>query len=267
MTSTLGKIKLVALALSMIVPASFSQAESRGTDYAGAYNEELVWSGTVTMAGDVLILAGGSLTIQAGTQINVVPAEGTKIDPEYLSPLTELLVRGKLEILGTAEAPVRFVIADGSKGEDIAWAGITLDKAEQSRLLHAELERADIAVRCVSSSPELRANRISRCRYGIVAQQQSHPKILANTLTDGEGGIFCWNASNPYLLDNRITEHDEEAIFVDADSRPWLDRNTVSGNAIGLAIYPRDLPYDPVAVTGNQENVRLLGRQGQGGAQ
>ncbi len=95
---------------------------------------------------------------------------------------------------------------------------------------------------CRARLRKLSATVSPRCRYGIVAQQQSHPKILENALADGEGGIFCWNGSNPYLLDNRITGHDEEAVFVDAGSRPWLDRNTISGNAIGLALYPRDLP-------------------------
>ena len=71
------------------------------------------------------------------------------------------------------------------------------------------------------------------------------------------------STQNLYLKNNQITDHDEEAVFVDASSRPWLDRNTISGNAIGLAIYPRDLPFDPVGITDNLENVRWLGNQGQ----
>jgi parallel beta-helix repeat protein len=255
----------------MISIMAYGPSQLRAADapveYSGVYSGTLVWKGTVTMAGDVLVLESGTLTILAGTQVNVVPAEGTKIDPEYLSSQTELLVRGKLDIQGTADAPVRFVIMATDETEEIAWSGITLDNAVESRILHAELERADIAIRCVGSSPEIKGNSISRCRYGIIAQQQSHPKILANTLKGGEGGIFCWRNSNPYLLDNRITGHDEEAVFVDASSRPWLDRNTISGNAIGLALYPRDLPFDAIAVTDNAENVRWLGRQGQAGQQ
>ncbi len=268
------KIMFICMSISMAVtflPSSLYASDTAlqtgktGREYQGAYSGDLVWEGTVIMSGDVLIMKGGALTIRAGTQINVVPAEGTKIDPEYLSSQTELLVRGKLDIQGTPESPVRFLIVETSETEEIAWSGITLDNAAESRILYAELERADIAVRCVTSSPEIKGNRITNCRYGIVAQQQSHPKILENILLDGEGGIFCWRGSNPYLLNNRITGHDEEAVFVDESSRPWLDRNTISGNTIGLALYPRDLPYDPVAVTDNNENLRWLGRQGQVG--
>lgn len=236
-------------------------------EYSGAYSADMVWSGTVTMRSDVLILKGATLTIQAGTQVNVHPAEGTKIDPEYLSSQTELLIRGRLDVQGTAENPVRFVIIPGSDNEDFAWSGITLDKAEQSRIAFAVIERADIAIRCVGSSPEILGNKISSSRYGIVLQQQSHPKVLNNILKEGEGGVFCWRGSHPYLLNNQIVDHDEEAIFVDADSRPWLDRNTLTGNEVGLALYARDLPFDPTKITGNRENVRWLGQQGQGGQQ
>lgn len=228
-------------------------------EFAGAYGGHLVWDGVVTMAGDVLILAGGSLTIRPGTEVRVIPAEGTQIDPEYFSSLTELLVRGRLSIEGTAAQPVRFVIVERPELEEIAWAGITFDAAPPGAVRHAVIERAETGVRCVASAPEITGSLISSSRYGIIAQAGSHAKILDNRIEDGEGGVFVWRGSNPYLKGNRIAGHDEEGIFVDATSRPYLDRNTVTGNAIGLALYPRDLPYDATAVTGNGENLRLLG--------
>jgi parallel beta-helix repeat protein len=240
-------------------------APATSAEYAGAYAGDLVWAGTVTMAGDVLILPGGSLTIRPGTEVRVVPAEGTQIDPEYFSSLTELLVRGRLSIEGRADQPVRFTVVERPELEEIAWAGITLDAAAASTLRHAQIERAETAVRCVQSAPEISGNLIRRCRYGIIAQQQSAPMILDNRLADGEGGVFCWRGSNPYLKGNHISGHDEEGVYVDASSRPWLDRNTVTGNAIGLALYPRDLPYDDTEVRDNAENLRWLGTQGQGG--
>lgn len=228
-------------------------------EYAGAYGGDLVWEDVVTMTGDVLILAGGSLTIRPGTEVRVVPAEGTQIDPEYFSSLTELLVRGRLAVEGTDRQPVRFVLVERPELEEIAWAGITFDNGSAGSVRHAEIERAETGVRCVGSSPDLAGNLIRRCRYGVIAQAASHPKILDNRIEDGESGVFCWRGSNPYLKGNRIAGHDEEGVFVDADSRPWLDRNTITGNAIGLALYPRDLPYDDTEVKGNTENLRWLG--------
>ena len=228
-------------------------------EFAGAYGGDLVWDGVVTMSGDVLILAGGSLTIRPGTEVRVIPAEGTQIDPEYFSSLTELLVRGRLSIEGTTAQPVRFVIVERPELEEVAWAGITFDAAPSGAVRHAVIERAETGVRCVASAPEIIGNLISRSRYGIIAQAGSHPKIHDNRIEDGEGGVFIWRGSNPYLKGNRIAGHDEEGIFVDASSRPYLDRNTVTGNAIGLALYPRDLPFDATAVSGNGEDLRMLG--------
>lgn len=228
-------------------------------EYAGAYGGDLVWTGTVTMTGDVLILPGGSLTIRPGTEVRVIPAEGTQIDPEYFSSLTELLVRGRLEVEGLAEQPVRFTIVERPDLEEIAWAGITFDAGASGSVRQALLERAETAVRCVQSSPSLIGNQIRRCRYGIIVQQQSAPQILDNRISDGEGGVFCWRGSNPHLAGNHVSGHDEEGIYVDADSRPRLERNTVVGNAIGLALYPRDLPYDSNEVRDNTDDLRWLG--------
>lgn len=258
-------MKRLALLLALLLAACQAPrpvpeaAPAEHAEYAGAYGGALVWEGTVVMASDVLILAGGSLTIRPGTEVRVVPAEGTQIDPEYFSSLTELLVRGELRIEGTNEAPVRFVIVERPGVEEIAWAGITLDAAGPSAIRHAVIERAETGVRCVSTSPEIVASQISRCRYGIIAQAGSHAKILDNRIENGEGGVFVWRGSKPYLKGNRIAGNGEEGVFVDADSRPWLDRNTITGNAIGLALWPRDLPYDDTEVTGNVENLRWLG--------
>ncbi len=250
---------LVLLPLLLVACQAVPYAPSRMTEYAGAYGSDLVWEGNVTMTGDVLILQGGSLTIRAGTEVHVVPAEGTQIDPEYFSSLTELLVRGRLRIEGTAERPVRFVIVERPELEAIAWAGITLDAAGASLIRHAVIPRSETGVRCVGSAPEIIASRIENCRYGIIAQAGSHAKILDNHITGGEGGVFVWRGSNPYLKGNRIDGNEEEGVFVDATSRPYLDRNLVTGNAIGLALWSRDLPYDDVEVKGNAEDLRWLG--------
>lgn len=253
---------LLLLTLFLAACQAVPRPVAPAAEYAGAYGGDLVWEGVVTMSGDVLILAGGSLTLRPGTEVRVVPAEGTQIDPEYFSSLTELLVRGRLWIEGTAERPVRFTIVERPELEAIAWAGITLDAAGTSEIRHADISRAETGVRCVGSAPEIADSRIERCRYGIIAQAGSHPKILDNRIEDGEGGVFVWRGSNPYLKGNRIAGNEEEGIFVDASSRPYLDRNVVTGNAIGLALWPRDLPYDDIEVKGNTENLRWLG-QGQ----
>lgn len=231
---------------------------------SGVLKGDTVLGGDVVLAGDLLIPEGCTLTVDPGTTILVQPAENTKIDPEFLSPLTEILVRGSLTISGTAEMPVRFILMENPQGEEVAWAGIILDGAIDGSIDHAHIDRAESGVLCIASSPRILNCRITRSRYGVIAQQGSSPDILSNSITDGEGGVFCWWGSKPYLKGNRIADHEEEGVFVDRTSRPWLDRNEITGNAVGLALYPRDLPFDPTRVTGNGENVRWLGPWGRG---
>lgn len=228
-------------------------------EISGVLTVDTRLEGEVLLIDDLLVPVGRTLTIAAGTTLRIRKSESTKIDPEYLSPATEILVRGALLAEGTSQAPIAFLPEQPVAAGDVAWAGILLDRAAPSSIRHCRIEAAEQGVLAIATSPELSNNLITGCRYGIVAQLGSAPKILDNRIESGEGGVFCWLGAKPYLKGNRITEQAEEGVFVDATSRPWLDRNTTTGNAIGLALYPRDLPFDPIGVSGNREDVRWLG--------
>lgn len=231
-------------------------------DVVGVLAGDQHWSGAVTLTGDVLVPAGSSLTIAAGTTVRVTPAESTRIDPEFLSSGTELLVRGTLTVAGTADAPVRFV-ASGPGGDDFdyGWAGIILDHAYGSSVAGAHISAAETGLLVIGCSPNLTGNHIAGSRYGVIVQQGGAPKILDNRIEDGEGGIFCWDGSRPYLKGNVIRGQGEEGIYVDRWSRPWLDRNQVSGNDLGLVLGAADLPADMAGIKGNRVDRLLLGER------
>ena len=237
-------------------------ADGKGVpvEVSGVLGGAHYWQGEIQLVGDVLIPTGSRLTIAPGTTVRVTPAEATRIDPEFLSSGTELLVRGSLEILGTAAAPVRF-LADGKRDADdsYAWAGILLDQAFGSSVQGAVIEGAETGLLVIGCSPRVEGNRISGSRYGIIVQAGGAPTILDNTVEDGEGGIYCWDGARPYLKGNRIRGQAEEGIYVDPWSRPWLDRNEVTGNDLGLVLGPRDLPADTTLVRGNRVDRLYLG--------
>jgi parallel beta-helix repeat protein len=227
--------------------------------FAGVLSGETVWSGTIFLDGDLLVPPGSTLRIQAGTTVLVYQAEGTKIDPEYLSVATELLVRGTLLVEGTAERPVRFLPAKAVAEGELLWAGIILDGASDSAVRGAEIESAETGLLCIGSSPTVEGNLFSRCRYGIIAQHGSAPQLLHNRIEQGEAGIFCWWQSDPYLHGNRIADNAEEGIFVDAGSRPRFGGNDITGNDIGLALYARDLDLTELRFSGNRQDLLYLG--------
>ncbi len=77
----------------------------------------------VRLNSDLIVAAGTSLTIQAGTEIQIGDSDSlqTGSDEEKI----EIIVQGRLEIQGTAEAPVVFSPMNGSGKRD-HWAGIRI---------------------------------------------------------------------------------------------------------------------------------------------
>lgn len=223
----------------------------------GVLQGETILSGQVYLVDDALVPKGATLVLRAGTTVYVRVAEGTKIDPEYLSAATELLVRGALRIEGTAQNPVKFLpVSENSK--DVLWSGITLDGASGSSISALVLHQAEAGIQCINSSPVIENSRFIGCRYGLIAMKKSSPQIRGNQLMRGEGGLFCWRESHPLIENNLIHHNDEEGVFVDASSRPRLRNNRIEGNAIGLAVYPRDLEMSADQLRGNGRDLVWL---------
>ncbi|MHB1398266.1 MAG: right-handed parallel beta-helix repeat-containing protein [Trichloromonadaceae bacterium] len=230
----------------------------------GVLQGETILSGSLYLADDVLVPKGSTLVLRAGTTVYVRVTESTKIDPEYLSAATELLVRGSLRIEGAADQPVRFVpVSEQTKA--VLWSGITLDGASDSRISGLELHQAETGVLCINTSPVIADSRFIGCRYGVIAQRQSSPQILGNQIRGGEGGIFCWRDSHPLIENNQILDNNEEGVFVDASSRPQLRRNRIEGNDIGLALYPRRLEMTEGQARNNGRDLVWLGSDPPGG--
>ncbi len=255
-------VALASLFGCLSAPVPHSVPPTVPQEIGGQIQGRLVLSGQVVFTGDVLVPRGSSLVIEPGTEILVPFSESTKIDPEYLSSATELLIRGTLEIRGTARQPVRFIPQGVPAGEPVAWAGIILDSAETSRIEHAEITRAETGILCISSSALLRNNQILGCRYGIIAQRDSSPEIRGNRISGGEGGVFCWWNSHPLLAENQIAGNEEEGLFVDRASRPTLRGNRITGNGIGLAQYGAEISGGAGQFQGNRQDHRILAGEG-----
>ncbi len=91
---------------------------------AGALAGDVVWTADTEyhVTGDLTIPAGSSLTIEAGTRV-------------LLGDRTNLLVAGRLQSLGTMEAPVLFNSLDPSQ----PWGGLEFTGSLESRLQHTFL--------------------------------------------------------------------------------------------------------------------------------
>lgn len=223
----------------------------------GVLQKDRVIDGEVVLAADLLVPVGRTLTLRPGAIVYVQPNPSTKIDPEWLSAETELLVRGTLRIEGTQKRPVTFLPLELPEGQSVAWAGIAFDRSTGSVVRNARIHGAETGILCIGSSPLIRDSLIRGCRYGIVLQQAA-PKLVENRIEDGEGGVFCWWGSHPELRRNRISGNEEEGLFIDRSSQPSLSDNLIVGNDFGLVAYDPKLATQAGRLIGNREDFRQL---------
>lgn len=165
---------------------------------AGIIAADTVWQGEVRVAEDVLVPEGITLTIKSGTVIKVVAAESTKTDPEYMSPLTEITVRGTLRVEGTATAPVEF---SGEEKKAGSWAGIIVDHGSATlagcRMLHGET-----AIYVLDGKLRLQDSAIRENRYGVVAQGEKSEVTVENSrISDNDYGLFTFQGAHVVTRD------------------------------------------------------------------
>lgn len=255
---TLPLLLAVLVGLSGCVGPAPDPAPLAPRALVGVLQGETVLEGQVVLEGDVLVPAGSTLVIRAGTRVSVRYSDSTKIDPEYLSPATELLVRGTLRVEGSAKDPVRFLPTGVPEGEAVGWAGIIFDRAEGGDLEGLVVRGAETGVWAIASSPTIRTSLFTGCRYGLVADAGSAPQVFASRFEDGEGGIYCWRGSAPVIEGSRIAGNEEEGVFADPSCHPVLKGSEVRDNAVGLAFYGAAPDFDPSAVRGNGVDIRRL---------
>ncbi len=178
MSSAVSSILFIAILTPLLLGGGPCQA------LAAALTADTLWKGEITLTEDVLVPAGVTLTIAPGTIIKVSGAESTKTDPEYLSPLVEVTVRGTLHAEGTPQEPIRF--SSVAKKKEGGWAGIIVDGGT-AHLRACRIESAETAVHVLSGTLDLNDTALTGNRYGLVLQG-------TGTVVRGEG--------------NRVTEND-----------------------------------------------------------
>jgi parallel beta-helix repeat protein len=165
---------------------------------------DTVWEGEVLVEENILVLPGITLTVRKGTVVNVIPADNTRTDPEYMSSLTEITVRGTLNIEGTLDAPVVFRLnsAEKSKGP---WAGIIVDGGVV-HMRSCTVQDAETGVWVLGGTADLHGVTLAANHYGLVAQQKDSAVTLADTLITGnEYGLLTLNSAVLTTNNSRIT--------------------------------------------------------------
>ena len=183
---------LIALLISIYVTAP---------SHALVLVKDTVWQGEVSLTEDVVVRKGVTLSILPGTVVRVSAAESTKTDPEYLSPLTEITVRGRLKVEGSEQRPVILVGADGRAG---SWAGIIVDHGA-AEIAWCRISQAETGVTSLNGTVALLSTSITGNRYGVVASgDRAAIRLDLTVVANNDYGVFSLQSSGVSIHDSRI---------------------------------------------------------------
>ncbi len=162
---------------------------------------DTVWTGEVNLSEDILIPEGITLSIMPGTIIKVAPPESAKTDPEFISPLTEITVRGTLAVNGKEAAPVTFVVAAEKKA---SWAGIIIDGGK-AVIRSAIISNADAGVYVLRGSLSMDGSLLTKNHYGITVQgQDAFVRITKTQVKENDYGLLLLDGAKADVADTAV---------------------------------------------------------------
>jgi parallel beta-helix repeat protein len=172
---------------------------------ATVLSSDTVWAGEVIVSEDILVPAGVTLAVMPGTTIRMAISDSTKMEPEYMSPLTEITVRGKLTAEGTKEAPVSFL---GAEGEGTAgWSGIIIDGGTV-QLRSCVIQNAETGVYVLKGALLAEDSVIRNNHYGLVAGGKGVKAIIRDSLVTGNDyGVLSLNGADTDTSGSVIREN------------------------------------------------------------
>lgn len=200
------------------------------TSHAVTLDKNTVWQGEVKVSEDILVPKGITLTIKPGTMVRVAVAESTKTDPEYISPLTEITIRGTLNVEGTQKAPVEFSGEDGKIGN---WAGIIIDQGK-AIMNFFRIRNAETAIHSLDGGLQMNGAILQDNRYGLVLQGIKCDTVQENSLiTANDYGVFTLQGARLVTKSSKLIANRKRDSY-SAETKP-LPSPAVS-------TIPKDLP-------------------------
>jgi hypothetical protein len=173
----------------------------------GRLDRDAVWSDEVLVTGDVLVPAGRTLRIEAGTRVRFAARPHWACSVFWRSPtsdsieatlreLCDLVVLGRLEVMGTADAPV-LLGADAP-----AWGGITCLEAGEVRLRHAVLAGTTrFAVQAMDDATVVAEDsHCSGSEFGLWGWGTSRFEWTRGSLQGSRASVICCEGSHAHLV-------------------------------------------------------------------
>jgi len=233
---------------------------------SGNLVDDEIWSGKVHVTGDVVVLKGLTLSIEAGTVITFADKGDYDITLPFGANLgtdkCNLVIKGDLKIQGIEgnEVVIGERVYDLSAQSTINWGGIIFDRVNTNSIIEYCIVRyADIGITFAGHSTAIiTQNTIAENSVGIMVFESASPQIRSNRIHDNIlWGISCYDYSFPMISKN-IVEKNEVGIGSTDSSSPTIIHNTIAENKVGILIQGKSKPWNANnKFIDNKEKIRI----------
>lgn len=229
-------VLLLACARVAAAPAGAEETLVRG-----AIGADALWSGNVTVVGQVIVAKGATLTILPGTTVRFawLDEDGNGIGDG------ELTVEGTLVARGTAERPIAFRSARESPGPR-DWTFVQISTSRDSVVEHCVFEHAFTGLQVHLSAASVRhslfrnnfeglrfstseiaveCNEFSGNTYGIRYESRGSSGVIAgNTIRGNDYGFFAVvKCASPVRISGNNVVNATYNVKMGADQREDVD--------------------------------------------
>ena len=187
------------------------------TGVKGSIRENVTWfagASPYVLEDSVTVEPRATLTIEPGT---VIRSRGAG-----------LMVSGKL--LARADPKNRTVFEAAAPGGE--WRGILFQgtQNEESAVQYVRVNGAQAGITCLSSSPLILGNDLSKNRVGLrIRDPFSKPRIQGNVISSNEEGVEIEGGAAPILEENEIRGNQKDGVLI-RESNPSLQKNRILNN-------------------------------------
>jgi hypothetical protein len=209
----------------------------------GVLHGEIVWQGDVLIAEDVVLESDVKLTILPGTRIRFLPAEadggGWSEHPHF--PGNELIIKGQVHAVGTAEEPIIFEASDPAATAGF-WGAINLVGSSEAIFEYCIFRQADSAVHSWDSQVY-----IEQCLFedNLVGIRFNESEILIenNLLTNNQTAVR-FHFGSPVICENEFFGNAVN-LFVTSHPRDYHVENNTFGTPLEYnVVFGEEVPED-----------------------
>lgn len=236
-----------ALLLGLICFLLTSCLATKDQIVRGVLHGEIVWQGDVLIAEDVILESDVKLTILPGTRVRFLLAEddgGGWIEHPHF-PGNELIIKGRVHAVGTAEKPIIFEAFDSDAAAGF-WGAVNLVGSPEAIFEYCVFRQADSAVHSWDSQVYIEQSLFEDNLVGV-RFNESEILIEHNLLRNNRTAVR-FHFGSPVICENQFYGNAVN-LFVTSHPRDYHIENNTFG---------KPLEYNVVFGEEVPEDVRLL---------